>query len=131
MQHNGAEHPGKIASPIGKSEKTVYNWASKNRKCLPTIKTLLILYKKYGDIALPYITHKGTLERKDEIQPLTDTKIAKLCAKSGYTEYQIAKIMNKNYVTFNQVYSKDNIGSYTAIELLYVFGIDDVLEFFG
>ena len=120
-----------IASVSGKSEKTVYNWASKNRKCLPTIKTLLILYKKYGDIALPYITHKGTLERKDKIQPLTDTKIAKLCAKSGYTEYQIAKIMNKNYVTFNQVYSKDNIGSYTAIELLYVFGIDDVLEFFG
>lgn len=120
-----------IANVVAKSKIAVYSWANKNQKRLPKIDSLLNLYKKYGDIALPYITHKGTLQRKPEIQPLSDTKISKLCAKSGYTMRQVAKIMNKTFAAFQQAYSKDTISSHTAIELLYVFGIDDVLKYFG
>ena len=80
---------------------------------------------------LPYITHEGVIKRKEPIPPINDKPISKMCAKSGYTIPQAAKALNKSVVNFRLVYGKDNFGDNAAIELLYVCGIDDVLEFFG
>lgn len=113
----------------GKSEKTVYGWSNKNS--VPPIKILIKLYSNFGNQALPYISHKGVIRRKEEIQPSNDKPIDKLCAKAGYTVPQAAKALNKVASNFRLVYGKDNFGDNAAIELLYVFGIDDVLEYFG
>lgn len=118
-----------ISELTGKTAGTVYGWSYK--ASVPPIKILLQLYRKFGDQMLPCITHDGVLQRKDSISATNDKPISKLCAKSGYTVPQAAKALNKSVVNFRLVYGKDSFGDNAAIELLYVFGIDDVLEFFG
>lgn len=118
-----------ISELTGKTAGTVYGWSYK--ASVPPIKILLQLYRKFGDQMLPCITHDGVLQRKDSVSATNDKPISKMCAKAGYTIPQAAKALNKSVVNFRLVYGKDNFGDNAAIELLYVFGIDDVLEFFG
>ena len=118
-----------ISDITGKSEKTVYGWSY--GISVPPMQILIKLYYKFGEQMLPYITHEGVIKRKEPIPPINDKPISKMCAKSGYTIPQAAKALNKSVVNFRLVYGKDNFGDNAALELLYVFGIDDVLEFFG
>lgn len=118
-----------ISELTGKSEKTVYGWSY--GISVPPLNILIKLYRIYGDKIMPYITKNGVIQRKEPIPPINDKPISKMCAKSGYTIPQAAKALNKSVVNFRLVYGKDNFGDNAAIELLYVFGIDDVLKYFG
>lgn len=118
-----------ISDLTGKSEKTVYGWSY--GISVPPLNILIKLYRIYGDKVMPYITKDGVIQRKEPIPPINDKPISKMCAKAGYTIPQAAKALNKSVVNFRLVYGKDSFGDNAAIELLYVFGIDDILEYFG
>ena len=118
-----------ISDLTGKTAGTVYGWSYK--ASVPPTKILLKLYQQFGEQMLPYISHRGMIQRKEPILPKNDKPISKMCAKAGYTIPQAAKALNKSVVNFRLVYGKDSFGDNAAIELLYVFGIDDVLEYFG
>lgn len=118
-----------LSDLTGKSDKTVYGWSY--GISVPPLNILIKLYRIYGDKIIPYITQNGVIQRKESIPPINDKPISKMCAKAGYTIPQAAKALNKSVVNFRLVYGKDSFGDNAAIELLYVFGIDDVLEYFG
>lgn len=119
-----------LANKLGIKSANVYNWISKGTGT--SLKVLLDLYSIFGNEILPSVPPMGIVRRKVPIKPNGQSKINLICAKTGYSEIDIAR----NYTdispaAFHSRYHNDKVNFKGAVDLIALFGFELVKKFYG